>query len=122
MSRSPSIKTAESPGVLRIVLARPPLNVLNIEMMEESNGVLAGIKSNSEIKALVIAAEGRAFSAGVSVEEHLDARAGEMLMNFDRIFRQLHALPCATVAAVHGAALGGGAGLAAFCDVVIAAE
>ncbi len=122
MSRSPSIKTAESPGAVRIVLARPPLNVIDIAMMEEINGVLAGIKSNPEIKALVIAAEGRAFSAGVSVEEHLSERAGEMLAAFHRIFRQLHALPCATVAAVHGAALGGGAELAAFCDVVIAAE
>ena len=122
MSRSPSIKTAESPGAVRIVLARPPLNVIDIAMMEEINVVLAGIKSNPEIKALVIAAEGRAFSAGVSVEEHLSDRAGEMLAAFHRIFRQLHALPCATVAAVHGAALGGGAELAAFCDVVIAAE
>ncbi len=122
MSRNPSIKITETPGALRIVLARPPLNVLDVEMMKEINGAVESIRLNPEIKALVIAAEGRAFCAGVSVEEHLDARAGEMLMTFDRIFRYLHALPCATVAAVHGAALGGGAELAAFCDVVIAAE
>ena len=66
MSTYRYIKTTEAPGVLRMVLARPPLNILNIEMIEEINRVLEGIRLKPEIKALVIAAEGRAFSAGGS--------------------------------------------------------
>jgi cyclohexa-1,5-dienecarbonyl-CoA hydratase len=45
-----------------------------------------------------------------------------MLEAFHEIFHRLRRLPCATVAAVRGAALGGGAELATFCDVVVAAE
>ena len=116
------IKAVEASEVLRIILANPPLNILNIEMMEEINSALERIKLKPGIKVLVIAAEGRAFSAGVSIEDHLGGRANQMLIVFDRIFRQLHSLPCVTVAAVQGAALGGGAELAAFCDVVVASD
>lgn len=122
MSTCQYIKVIEAPEVLRMVLAHPPLNILNIEMMEEINTVLGRIRLKPETKALVIAAEGRAFSAGVSIEDHLSGRASRMLIVFDRIFRQLHSLSCATVAAVQGAAMGGGAELATFCDVVIASE
>jgi cyclohexa-1,5-dienecarbonyl-CoA hydratase len=74
------------------------------------------------VKAVVLAAEGRAFCAGVAVEDHLGERVKPMLVAFHRVFRTLHELDCATVAAVQGPALGGGAELAAFCDLVIASE
>jgi cyclohexa-1,5-dienecarbonyl-CoA hydratase len=45
-----------------------------------------------------------------------------MLEAFHDVFRRLHALDCLTLAAVRGAALGGGAELAAFCDVVVAGD
>lgn len=120
MSGYEYIKVIEAPEVHRIVLARPALNVLNIAMMKEINDVLARLMTNTQVKALVITAEGRTFSAGVSIEEHLGDRAQEMLYVFDRIFRQLHRLPCVTIAGVQGPALGGGAELATFCDVAIA--
>ena len=109
-------------GVARLVLARPPLNILNIEMMEELNSALERVQALPEVRALVIAAEGKAFSAGVAVEDHLGDRAKPMLEAFHRIFHLLRALPCPTVAAVEGAALGGGSELATFCDFVIASE
>jgi len=109
-------------GVARLILARPPLNILNIEMMEELNGALERVQALPEVRALVIAAEGKAFSAGVAVEDHLGDRVKPMLEAFHRIFHLLRALPCPTVAAVQGAALGGGSELATFCDFVIASE
>jgi len=109
-------------GVARLVLARPPLNILTIEMMEELNGALERVQALPEVRALVIAAEGKAFSAGVAVEDHLGDRVKPMLEAFHRIFHLLRALPCPTVAAVQGAALGGGSELATFCDFVIASE
>ncbi len=109
-------------GVAGLVLARPPLNILNIEMMEELNGALERVQALPEVRALVIAAEGKAFSAGVAVEDHLGDRVKPMLEAFHRIFHLLRALPCPTVAAVQGAALGGGSELATFCDFVIASE
>ena len=109
-------------GVARLVLARPPLNILNIEMMEEVNAALERVQALHEVRVLVMAAEGKAFSAGVAVEDHLGDRVKPMLEAFHRIFHLLRALPCPTVAAVQGAALGGGSELATFCDFVIASE
>ena len=109
-------------GVARLVLARPPLNILNIEMMEEVNAALERVQALHEVRVLVIAAEGKAFSAGVAVEDHLGDRVKPMLEAFHRIFHLLRALPCPTVASVQGAALGGGSELATFCDFVIASE
>jgi cyclohexa-1,5-dienecarbonyl-CoA hydratase len=106
----------------RLTLARPPLNILTIDMMGEINEVLAALAGQRTLKTLVIDGEGKAFSAGVAVEDHVGDRLKPMLDAFHQIFRALHDLDCLTIAAVHGAALGGGAELATFCDVVIASE
>jgi cyclohexa-1,5-dienecarbonyl-CoA hydratase len=108
--------------VVRLVLARPPLNVLTIEMMREMAAALDEAAARPGLKALVLSGEGKAFSTGVAVEEHVGERAKEMLETFHDLFRRLHALECVTLAAVRGAALGGGAELATFCDVVLAAD
>jgi cyclohexa-1,5-dienecarbonyl-CoA hydratase len=105
---------------VRITLARPPLNLLTIEMLHELGEALERAAARPALKALVLAAEGKAFCAGVAVEDHLGERARPMLEAFHRIFRQLRTLECATLAAVQGAALGGGAELATFCDLVVA--
>src|SRR3972149_340819 len=79
-------------GVARLVLARPPLHILNIEMMEEVNAALERVQALHEVRVLVIAAEGKAFSAGVAVEDHLGDRGKPMLEAFHRIFHLLRAL------------------------------
>jgi cyclohexa-1,5-dienecarbonyl-CoA hydratase len=108
--------------VARLTLARPPLNLMNVEMIEGINAALAAVAARSTVKVLVLAAQGKAFSTGVAVEDHQGDRARVMLTAFHQIFRRLHALDCPTVAAVQGPALGGGAELATFCDVVLASE
>lgn len=105
-----------------ITLKREPLNVLNIEMMQEFNTALESLDSGRSLKALVIKAEGKAFSAGVDVSEHTAELVDKMIETFHRMFRLLDKIECPTVALVHGAALGGGCELACFCDMVIAAE
>ena len=90
--------------------------------MEEVAAALTWAAGLPGLKALLFAAEGKAFSAGVDIEDHLGERVKPMLEAFHRIFRLLHDLDCPTVAAVQGAALGGGAELATFCDLVIASE
>lgn len=117
-----AVRWSESQGVARITLARPPLNILDLPMLETLAGLVAEAGRRPALKVLVLQAEGRAFSAGVSVEDHLGDRARPMLEAFHRVFRSLRALDCVTVAAVGGAALGGGAELATFCDLVVASE
>lgn len=114
-----SFETGED--VARITLKRPPLNILNIEMMSEINKALESLKEKKP-KVLVFAAQGKAFSAGVDVSEHTRDKVEEMISVFHRMFRLLHALGCPTLAAVNGAALGGGCELATFCDMVVASE
>jgi cyclohexa-1,5-dienecarbonyl-CoA hydratase len=116
------LRCAEAGGVARIVLARPPLNILTIEMMEEVAAALQSAAALEGLKAVLFAAEGKAFSAGVDVDDHRADRVKPMLEAFHRIFRLLHDLDCPTVAAVQGAALGGGAELATYCDLVIASD
>ncbi|HEU5322082.1 MAG TPA: enoyl-CoA hydratase/isomerase family protein, partial [Methylomirabilota bacterium] len=116
------LRFGQEHDVARLTLARPPLNILTTEMLQEMHEVLAAVAAHPTVKVLVIDGDGKAFSAGVAVEEHLGDRLKPMLDAFHQVFRTLRGLECLTLAAVHGAALGGGAELAAFCDVVIASE
>jgi cyclohexa-1,5-dienecarbonyl-CoA hydratase len=116
------IHYAEEEQVARIVLDRPPLNILTVDMLEELNAALEAAASHPSLKALVLSGAGKAFCAGVDIEDHIGTRAALMLDVFHNVFRTLRALDCVTIAAVHGAALGGGAELATFCDVVVAAD
>lgn len=114
------IRYADEGDVARITLARPPLNILTIAMMRELSAALELAADGPRRKVVLLRAEGKAFSAGVAIEDHLGDRAEEMLEAFHQIFRKIRALPCLSLAAVQGRALGGGAELATFCDVVLA--
>src|SRR5438094_10417657 len=110
--------------VARITFARPPLNVFNIAMMTEIGEALNECVSRREVVAIVFdaAADARAFSAGVAVEEHVPETVFQMLDSFHSIFRTLASISKPTIAVVDGAALGGGCELVAACDIVIASE
>lgn len=108
--------------VARIVLRRQPLNILDVDMIRKLNGVLVDLCSQSRVRTLVISAEGKAFSAGVAVEDHLPGKVGGMLEAFHEVFHNLRKFSRPTIAAVQGAALGGGCELACFADFVIASE
>lgn len=116
------IRLWEERDVARLTLTRPPLNILTVAMMQEIGDALDRLAARPDLKALVLEAHEKAFCAGVAVEDHRGDRVKPMLDSFHGLFRRLRGLDCITVAAVAGAALGGGAELATFCDVVIATE
>jgi len=109
-------------GVATLTLNRPPLNILNIAMMREMNEALEGLDGDANTKLLVIAAQGKAFSAGVDIKDHTPDKVEEMIEVFHGIFRRLLSLEMPTLAVVQGACLGGGCELACFCDFIIASE
>ena len=109
-------------GVATLTLNRAPLNVLNIEMMEEINSCLEGLMKEKSLKLLVVQAAGKAFSAGVDVGEHLGDLVYKMIEVFHKIFRLMDRLKVPSIAVVNGSALGGGCELALYCDMVIATE
>lgn len=116
-----TINVEEKDMIGRITFNRPPLNVLNIEMMKEINQALKDFQSRS-LKVLILDADGKAFSAGVDISDHTKEKVNEMIQVFHDIFTNLLKIDAPTVALVNGAALGGGCEVAMFCDIVIASE
>ena len=116
------VQTEFKEGVATLTLNRPPLNVLNIEMMEEINTCFESLLKEKALKLLVIQAAGKAFSAGVDVGEHLGDLVYKMIDVFHRMFRLMDALRIPSISVVNGSALGGGCELAVYCDMVMATE
>ena len=108
---------------LRIAINRPPYNVLDIATMEEMNTALDMAMENTTAKVLVIAGNGeKTFSSGVDVVDHTPDKVVKMIDVFHGILKRLMQVSIPTVAAVNGAALGGGCELAIACDMVVASE
>ena len=101
------IKTEKEGGIARIVFNRPKHNMLSIAMMKEINGELEAILTDRELKCLVFVAEGPSWCAGVDVGDHKPELVDEMITTFNRLFELMDKLEIPTIAAVHGACLGG---------------
>jgi len=111
-----------TPPVARMALNHSPLNVIDIPMMEELSESLAELDKRSDISAIVLCGEGKAFSVGVDVAAHTPDKVEEMLGKFHAVIRALVATKKVTIAAVHGHCLGGGGELAMVCDIVYTTE
>jgi cyclohexa-1,5-dienecarbonyl-CoA hydratase len=116
------ISLATDRSVARITLNNPPLNVIDIPMMEELTRVLAEIEALADVSVIVLNGAGKAFSAGVDVAAHTPDKVEEMLAKFHAVIRGLIASRKVTIGSVHGHCLGGGAELALVCDIVVTAE
>jgi cyclohexa-1,5-dienecarbonyl-CoA hydratase len=115
------ITLAETPHAYRITLDDPPLNILDIAMLEELRDALERVRNDRHLLIIEGAGE-KAFSAGASVQDHLGDRVSTMLARFHDCFRLLARLDLVTVALVQGVALGGGCELAMACDFVLASD
>src|SRR3984957_11702177 len=116
-SKPARLTVGMSASVARIVLRNPPLNVIDIPMMEELAQALGEIEARSDVSVIVLSGEGKAFSAGVDVAAHTRNKVEGMLLKFHTAIRALVTSKKVTVAAVHGYCLGGGAELAMVCDM-----
>ena len=116
------IKIDDQGECVSMVLNRPPLNVMNIAMMKEMNTAFEQLLHHPQAKILLIESEGKAFSAGVDVADHIAERIDEMMHEFHRIFELINRFTIPVIAVVDGAALGGGCELAVFCDMIVASE
>ncbi len=103
--------------VARLSLQHPPLNVITTGMMAELVAALEEAAHHPGISTLVLRGSGGGFSAGVDVAAHTPEKVRDMLVGFHSVIRSLIACKQVTIAAVHGNCLGGGAELAAVCDL-----
>ena len=111
-----------APPLARLTLNYPPLNVIDIPMMQELAFALAEVEARRDIVTVVLRGDGKAFSAGVNIADHTADKVAGMLSHFHAIFRALVVSKKVTIAAVHGHCLGGGAELAMICDLVYTSE
>jgi cyclohexa-1,5-dienecarbonyl-CoA hydratase len=105
--------------VASLTLHSPPLNIIDIPMMEELSQALADIESRPEISAILFMGSDRAFSVGVDVAAHAPDKVEAMLTKFHAVIRALVSTKKITLAQVEGHCFGGGAELAMVCDIVI---
>jgi len=116
------VRPAVTPPVARIRLIHPPLNVIDIPMMLELQGALAELEARLDLSTILFEGDARAFSAGVDVKAHAPDQVSEMLTSFHGVIRAIVASRKITIAVVEGVCLGGGAELAAVCDMVYTAR
>jgi cyclohexa-1,5-dienecarbonyl-CoA hydratase len=115
------LKTEERGGALWVSLDRPPLNILDTEVILKIRETLEALASRRDLKVLVLrSAVPGTFSAGVEIRDHTRERVVPMLESFHAVFRALDGLPQVSVATVDGRCLGGGCELAASCDILLA--
>jgi cyclohexa-1,5-dienecarbonyl-CoA hydratase len=108
--------------VARVTLKHSPLNIIDLPMMQELQQTLTELESRPDISVIVFEGDAQAFSAGVNIKAHLPEQIREMLTSFHAVIRGVVASRKVTIAAVRGACLGGGAELAAVCDMVYTAR
>jgi cyclohexa-1,5-dienecarbonyl-CoA hydratase len=117
------LTTEKKMRVTFITMDRPPLNVLDIQLLRELDQELSACAADPTSDVVLIRGAGtRAFSAGVDIRDHTQERVPEMLDIVHNVIRKLLALPQVTIAAVRGVCLGGGCELAACCDFIVASE
>jgi cyclohexa-1,5-dienecarbonyl-CoA hydratase len=104
--------------VAHITLTNPPLNVIDLPMMLELQQALVEIELRSDISTIVFQGDDRSFSVGVDIKAHVPEQVREMRRSFHALIRTVVASRKVTIAVVRGTCLGGGAELAAVCDMV----
>jgi methylglutaconyl-CoA hydratase len=124
------LATKREGDVEYLTLNRPEVrNAFNAEMIGEiRDWALAVTARAGELRAVVLAGAGKAFCAGgdaawmAQTVSYSDAENRRDARELSSMFRAIDAVPLPVIGRIHGMALGGGAGLAAVCDIVIAAD
>jgi enoyl-CoA hydratase len=120
-----TVRFASAGGIAVVTLDRPEcLNAYDVQMRDDLFAVLGAVDDDPGVRVLVLRGRGRAFSAGGDLREFGTAPSAVVAraVRFRRdVWGRLQTLRAATVAAVHGLAIGGGLEMALLCDVVIAA-
>ncbi len=115
-----------SGGIAEVVLDYPPVNALPVQGWFDLAGAVAAAGADPAVRAVIVAAEGRGFCAGVDIKEMQRAPGHVALVGANRgcfaAFAAVYDCAVPVIAAVHGFCLGGGVGLAGSADIVIASD
>ena len=112
-------------GVATILLQRPPMNALCLQMQREIKTAAEEISARSDIGAVIVYGGPKVFAAGADIKEMAGMSYQDMLrasVGLQDAFTAVAGIPQPTIAAVTGYALGGGCELTLCCDLRIAAD
>jgi enoyl-CoA hydratase len=113
-------------GVAIVTINRPPANALARQLIEELDGILDEIAADDAARVVLLHGEGRFFSAGADIKEFTNVQTGEefsrLAENGQNVFEKLETFEKPVIAAIHGAALGGGLELAMACHIRFVTE
>jgi cyclohexa-1,5-dienecarbonyl-CoA hydratase len=110
-------------GIATLTLNRPPLNIIDCDMLVELNTALEQLAKDNEVKVMLLRGSGnKAFCAGVEIKDHIGEKMPKMMKEFGRVFHLLRGLGKPSIAVVNGLALGGGCELVSGCDMALASE
>ncbi|NVO07960.1 MAG: enoyl-CoA hydratase/isomerase family protein [Rhodoferax sp.] len=123
------VVSQRAPGVAEITMSRPAVfNAFDELMIGDLDAAFAALNDDAAVRVIVLAGEGKHFSAGADLQWMQRAAQASVEWNLQdarRFAGMLHRIassPKPVVARVQGAALGGGVGLACACDIAIAAD
>jgi methylglutaconyl-CoA hydratase len=129
MMQPTTIHLSVADAIARVTLARPEArNAFNAEVVAELRATFDQLSGDAGVRAIVLAGEGKTFCGGADVNwmraslELSRERNVEDAGAMSDMFRAIDRCPKPVVARIQGAALGGGAGLAAVCDIVVAGD
>src|SRR6476659_7293753 len=129
MMKASRILVSHDCPLLRVVFNRPEVrNAFDEEVIEALSGCAAGAAADPSVRVVVLSGNGKAFCAGADLGWMSKAIAYSQVENladaedFALMLERLDTLPVPVIGRVHGAVLGGGVGLAAVCDIVVAAD
>src|SRR6266702_7004811 len=112
-----------------ITMRRPEVhNAFNAQLIQDLQVAFTELLADEQLHAVVLTGDGPSFSAGADISMMKASAAFTQEQNVTDalrladVFDTIHSFPCPVVARVHGAAMGGGVGLVAVCDIVIASE
>ena len=113
-------------GVAVATINRPPANALSRALIMEVNSLLDEVEHDEEVRAIVLHGEGRFFSAGADIKEFTEVTSGEEFSKLSAsgqaVFERVETFHKPVIAAIHGAALGGGLELAMSCHMRFVSE
>lgn len=109
-----------------VAINRPPANALASGLLSEISDMLDQVEGDRAIRSILIFGEGRFFSAGADIKEFTTIESGEDFAKLAKkgqdIFDRMEKFPKPIIAAIHGAALGGGLELAMACHIRLVSE
>jgi enoyl-CoA hydratase len=112
-------------GIAEVIIDFPPVNALPAQAWFELADAVTGAGADPATRAVILAAEGRGFCAGVDIKEMQRTPGHTALIDANRgcyaAFGAVYDCAVPVIAAVHGFCLGGGVGLAGNADIVLAA-